>query len=70
MTAPPNAISQGSKGAGGGALTAFRGISAAKAEPAIANTAAAKTIFFIKTPIAFQMPVPIRHPIGIGSRIR
>ncbi|WP_424603128.1 hypothetical protein [Bradyrhizobium sp.] len=51
MAAPPNAISQGSNGAGGGALTAFRGKSAARAEPAIANTAAAKTNFFIKVPI-------------------
>ena len=56
----PKAISQGSNGAGGGALTAFRGISAAKAEPAvIASTAATKTSFFMTIPITFKnSPVP------------
>src|SRR6202165_6310763 len=50
MIALPKATSQGSNGAGGGALRAFSGRSAAYAEPAIANTAAAKTNFFIKSP--------------------
>src|ERR1700720_585057 len=50
MIALPKATSQGSNGAGGGALRAFSGISAAYAEPAIANTAAAKTSFFITSP--------------------
>jgi hypothetical protein len=54
MIALPKAISQGSNGGGGGALAAFKGISAAKAEPAvIASTAATKTIFFMTIPITF-----------------
>src|SRR6516165_1635379 len=53
MMAPPNAMSHGSNGAGGGALTAFTGISAAKAEPAIVSIAATSTIFFITIPITF-----------------
>src|SRR5260370_13911626 len=54
MIALPKAISHGSNGAGGGALAAFKGISAAKAEPAvIASTAATKTIFFMTIPITF-----------------
>ncbi len=59
MIALPKATSQGSNGAGGGALTAFKGISAAKAEPAaIASTAAAKTSFFMTIPITLKSPVP------------
>jgi hypothetical protein len=60
MIAAPNGISQGSNGTGGGALTAFRGISAAKTGPAIASTMAVKAIFFIKIPI--QRSVRIRRP--------
>ena len=42
-------------GAGGGALIAFRGISAAKAEPdTIASAVANKTHFFMTIPITFQ----------------
>ena len=48
MTAPPNAISQGSNGAGG---VAFMGKSAAKAEPVIAHRVANTAIFFIGSPI-------------------
>jgi hypothetical protein len=55
MTPAPNAISQGSNGAGGGALTAFKGISAAKADPVNASTAATKTILFMKSPPHFQI---------------
>src|SRR5438477_790408 len=52
MMAEPKARSQGSNGAGGGAL-AFTAISAAKVEPAvIASTAAANTSFFMTIPIA------------------
>src|SRR6267378_2494128 len=54
MMAEPKARSQGSNGAGGGAL-AFTAISAANVEPAvIASTAAAKTSFFMTIPIAFK----------------
>src|SRR6266852_9874368 len=53
MMAPPKAISQGSNGAGGGAFSAFIGISAAKAEPVTASIAATKTIFFMSIPITF-----------------
>ena len=55
MTALPKAISQGSNGAGATGAGAFRGISAANAEPAVtASSAAAKTSFFMTIPITFQ----------------
>src|SRR3979409_2664311 len=55
MIALPKAISQGSNAGGGGALTAFSAISAAKAEPdTIASAVANKTPFFMTTPITFQ----------------
>jgi hypothetical protein len=44
----------------GGAFLAFSGISAAYAEPATANMAAAKTNFFIKSP---QRSFPSQRPI-------
>src|ERR1700733_14245479 len=67
MTALPKAISQGSNAAGGGALTAFVYKSAERAEPAvIASTAAAKTIFFMSIPIAFNT-VRFRHPPGTSD---
>src|ERR1700722_15117298 len=71
MIALPKAISQGSNAAGGGALTAFVYKSAEKAEPAvIASTAAAKTIFFMSIPIAFNT-VPFRRPPGTsGNRLQ
>ena len=60
MMALPKAMSQGSNAAGGGALTALTGISAAKAEPeTIASAVANNTIFFMTIPITFQdSPVP------------
>src|SRR5215475_12295246 len=65
MTAPPNATSQGSNGAGGGAFRAFVGMSAAKADPVIANIAATSTIFFITIPITFPKNQPEnRRPPG------
>ena len=59
MIADPKAMSQGSNGAGGGALTAFSGRSAAKAEPVtaepatIASAVANNTTFFMTIPITF-----------------
>src|ERR1700676_4564650 len=68
MMALPKATSQGSNGAGGGALTAFTGISAAKADPAvIASTAAAKTSFFMTIPITFQKTAQFRCPPGTSD---
>ncbi len=60
MIALPKAISQGSNGAGGGAFTAFTGISAAKADPdTIASAVANKTSFFMTIPITLlDSPVP------------
>jgi hypothetical protein len=47
-------MSQGSNAAGGGALTAFTGKSAAKAEPeTIASAVANKAAFFMVIPITF-----------------
>src|SRR5882672_4041588 len=64
MMAEPKARSQGSNGAGGGAL-AFTAISAANVEPAvIASTAAAKTSFFMTIPIAFKKTVGPHCPQG------
>src|ERR1700744_5463721 len=60
MIAEPKAMSQGSKGAGGGALTALSGRSAARAEPVtaepatIATAVANNTTFFMTIPIAFK----------------
>src|SRR5882757_3788207 len=59
MIALPKARSQGSNGAGGGALTAFTAISAAKAAPdtmgsAVASAVANKTSFFMTIPITFK----------------
>jgi hypothetical protein len=52
MIALPKATSQGSNAAGGGALSAFMGISAARAEPdTIASAVANKTNFFMTIPI-------------------
>jgi hypothetical protein len=54
MSALPKATSQGSNAAGGGALTAFSGKSAAIADPdTIASTVANKTHFFMTIPITF-----------------
>src|SRR6267154_2412242 len=54
MMDEPKARSQGSNGAGGGAL-AFTAISAANVEPAvIASIAAANTSFFMTIPISLQ----------------
>jgi hypothetical protein len=54
MTALPKARSQGSNGAGGGAFTAFSGMSAAKADPdTIASAVANKTNFLMTFPITF-----------------
>ncbi|WP_291714021.1 hypothetical protein [Bradyrhizobium sp.] len=65
MIAPPNAISQGSNGAGGGALTAFTAMSAARADPdTIASAVANKAIFFIWFPITFQTQSDFRRPRG------
>src|SRR5258708_39375774 len=72
MSALPKAKSQGSNGGGGGALTAFTGISAAKAEPAaIASTAAAKTSFFMTVPIQKQPSsgAPQGHAITDSNHI-
>jgi hypothetical protein len=55
MIALPKARSQGSNGAGGGALTAFTGKSAAKTDPdTIASAVANKTSFFMTIPTPFQ----------------
>src|SRR5665213_183712 len=55
MIALPKAMSQGSNAAGGGALTAFTGKSAARAEPeTIASAVANKTIFFMTIPTRFK----------------
>src|ERR1700755_1609298 len=68
MIPAPKAMSQGSNGAGGGALTAFRGISAANAEPdTIASAVANKTHFFMTIPITFQKSVRFRHPPGTSD---
>src|ERR1700694_1262632 len=68
MIALPKARSQGSNGAGGGALSAFTAISAAKLEPAvIASTAATKTIFFMTIPTTFQKSVRFRRPPGTSD---
>ena len=57
----PKAISQGSKGAGGGALTAFTAMSAAIAElEIIASAVANKASFFMTVPIYFpDSPAPV-----------
>src|SRR6266487_6531641 len=63
MIALPKAISQGSNGAGGGAFTAFTGISAAKAEPdTIASAVANKTSFFMTIPIPPFLTVQLQRP--------
>lgn len=58
MMALPKATSQGSKGAGGGALTAFTAMSAAIAElEIIASAVANKASFFMTIPIyLFRQP--------------
>src|SRR5436309_15059428 len=62
MIALPKAISQGSKGAGGGALTALTAISAARAEPeSSASAVANNTIFFMTIPIVVRS-VRLRRP--------
>src|SRR5580692_154513 len=73
MMAEPNAISHGSNGAGGGALTALVGKSAAKAEPVtavpptIASAVANNTTFFMTIPITVQRPVRFRAPPGASD---
>src|ERR1700686_1581807 len=63
MIALPKAISHGSNAAGGGALTAFNGISAARAEPdTIASAVANITNFFMTIPITFPKISPIPAP--------
>src|SRR2546423_2821416 len=63
MRAAPKAISQGSNGAGGGAFTAFTGISAARAEPDTnASAVANKASFFMTIPIPPLLTVPFRRP--------
>src|SRR4029079_4127837 len=71
MIALPNATSQGSNGAGGGALTAFVAISAARAEPdTIASAVANKASFFMTIPITFlDSPVPVA-PRASDNRLR
>src|SRR3954452_231940 len=60
---PPKAKSQGSNAAGGGALTALRAISAAKAEPeTIASAVANKATFFMTIPIPPYLDSPARRP--------
>src|SRR3569833_100234 len=49
MTALPDATSQGSNGAGGGAFKAFIGMSAANAEPATIASAVANKVSFLMT---------------------
>src|SRR3954470_629414 len=62
MSALPKAISQGSNGAGAGALTALTAISAAIAEPeSSASAVANKTIFFMTIPIVVRS-VRLRRP--------
>src|SRR3954451_326694 len=62
---PPKAKSQGSNAAGGGALTALRAISAAKAEPeTIASAVANKATFFMTIPVPPKLAVQLRHPQG------
>src|ERR1044072_6982103 len=68
MIAAPKARSQGSNGAGGGAL-AFTAMSAAIAEVAVtANTAAARTSFFMTIPIFIFTKSRASLPQGIGRR--
>jgi hypothetical protein len=68
--AAPKATSQGSNAAGGGAFTAFRGMSAARAEPdTIASAVANKTNFFMTIPISFQKVSPIFRPPGDSNRL-
>src|SRR4029078_8177573 len=71
MIALPNATSQGSNGAGGGALTAFVAISEARAEPAtIASALANKASFFMTVPITFlDSAVPVA-PRASDNRLR
>src|SRR6185369_10027009 len=68
---PPKAISQGSNGAGGGAFTAFTGISAARAEPdTIASAVANKASFFMTIPITL-LDSPVPGPPGASdNRLR
>jgi hypothetical protein len=63
MSALPKAKSQGSNTGGGGALTAFTAISAARAEPEpIAKAVANKTIFFMTIPITVELQPHFRAP--------
>src|SRR5882757_2139586 len=65
MMALPKAISQGSNGAGGGALTAFTAISAAIAElEIIASAVANKANFFMTVPIYFSRQLSSGGPQG------
>ncbi|GAB6998317.1 hypothetical protein JCM18382A_30850 [Bradyrhizobium sp. 17-4] len=61
----PKAISQGSKGAGGGALTAFTAMSAAIAElEIIASAVANKASFFMTVPIQMSRQPSSGGPQG------
>src|SRR4051794_23500307 len=69
---PPKAISHGSNATGGGAFTALRAISAAKAEPeTIASAVANKATFFMTIPVPPKLAVQLRHPQGqTNNRLR
>src|SRR3954470_14792254 len=70
MIAEPKARSQGSNGAGGGAL-AFTAMSAASAELAVtANTAAARTSFFMTIPISLLEQSGLVAPRNRKVRLR
>src|SRR3954464_132014 len=70
MIALPQAISQGSTGAGGGALTALTAISAARAEPeSSASAVANNTVFFMTIPIAVRS-VRLRRPKHSDNRLQ
>src|SRR4051794_33354293 len=70
MSALPKAISQGSNGAGAGALTALTAISAAIAEPeSSASAVANKTIFFMTIPIVVRS-VRLRRPKHSDNRLQ
>src|SRR3954465_14112009 len=70
MSALPKAISQGSNGAGAGALTALTAISAARAElESSASAVANKTIFFMTIPIVVRS-VRLRRPQAQRHRLQ
>ena len=70
MIAAPKAMSQGSNGAGGGAL-AFTAMSAARAEPEItASTVATKASFFMTIPIYLLEQSGFVAPRAIENRLQ